>query len=47
MVIGLVWLLAVLYSTPKFYFVQTVTNKVGNDTGEVFNAEIINSATKF
>lgn len=33
-VIGLVWLTSVLYSTPKFLFVQTITNKLGNQTGK-------------
>lgn len=33
--IGLVWLTSVLYSTPKFLFVQTITNKLGNETGDL------------
>ncbi|CAG9797173.1 unnamed protein product [Chironomus riparius] len=31
-VIGFVWLGSVLYSAPKFIFVQTITNKLGNQT---------------
>lgn len=33
-VIGFVWLGSVLYSAPKFIFVQTITNKLGNQTGK-------------
>lgn len=36
--IGLVWLTSVLYSTPKFLFVQTITNKLGNETGKRWNS---------
>lgn len=31
------WLTSVLYSTPKFLFVQTITNKLGNETGDFEN----------
>lgn len=41
--IGLVWLTSVLYSTPKFLFVQTITNKLGNETGK----RVINGQFRF
>lgn len=37
-VIVIVWLTSVIYSSPKFLYVQTITNEVDDEIGEVLAA---------
>lgn len=38
-VIVIVWLGSVLYSSPKFLYVQTIPNRVGNEIGSYMNVK--------